>query len=113
MEPGDGLGAQLWLESGERFTGPAAGTSGRDAAPTLARMVLSSRRQSREEAPHIGGGTLLCAVVALGAGVVARRATRTGPGVGCNDLGTTLHGGMRECAGTWLCHPGSLESVSL
>src|SRR5207247_1058721 len=71
VEPGDGLVAQLWIESGERFAGPAAGSTGRDAAPTVAGMVLSSPRQSREEAPHARGGNLFCTVVALGGGLVA------------------------------------------
>ena len=54
----DGLIAELWIESGERFAGPAAGATGRDAAPTLAGMVLSSPRQSREETPYAGSGNL-------------------------------------------------------
>ena len=64
VEPGDGLGAQLWIEPGERLAGAAAGSTGRDATPTLAGMVLSSRRQSGEEAAYAGGGTLFCAIVA-------------------------------------------------
>jgi len=64
VEPGDGLIAQLWLESAERLAGPAAEPSARDAAPTLAGMVLSSRGQRREETPHAGSGNVLCAVVA-------------------------------------------------
>src|SRR2546430_6686308 len=80
VEPGDGLSAQLWLESGERFARLAAGTTGRDAAPTFARMVLSSRRQSGEAASHLRGGSLFCAIAALGGGLVARRAAGTGPG---------------------------------
>src|SRR2546421_3852058 len=113
VEPGNGLGAQLWLESGERLACPAAGTTGRDAAPTFARMVLSSPRQSGEEAPHARGGHLFCTVVAVGASLVARRAAGTGPGAGCDDPGTTLHGVVCKRAGAWLCHSGSLESVSL
>src|SRR6266566_1854630 len=113
VEPGDGLGAQLWLESGERLARPTAGSTGRDTPPTLAGMVLSGPRQSREEAPHAGGGKLLCAVVEVGVGLVARRAAGTSPGAGCDDLGTTLHGVVRECAGAWLCHPGGVESLSL
>ena len=64
VEPGDGLGAQLWIESGERLTGVGAGATGRDAAPALAGMVLCGPRQSGEEAAHARGGKLLCAVVA-------------------------------------------------
>ena len=64
VEPGDGLGAQVWLESGERLAGPVVGSTGRDAAPTLAGMVLPCPREGREEAPHAGSGKLLCAVVA-------------------------------------------------
>ena len=100
VEPGDGPVTQLWLESGERVAGAAAGPIGRDPTPALARMVLSSRRQGGEEAAHARGGTLFRAVVAVGAGVVARRAAGTGPGAGCDDL-TTLHGVVRECAGGW------------
>src|SRR6266571_4559156 len=113
VEPGNGLGAQLWLESGERLACPAAGSTGRDAAPTLAGIVLSSPRQSGEEAPHARGGNLFCAVVAVGAGVVARRAAGTGASAGCDDPGTTLHGAVRERAGARLCHPGGVESLSL
>src|SRR6266487_1831746 len=113
VESGNGLGAQLWLESGERLTGPAAGATGRDAAPTLAGMVLSSPRQGREEALHARGGSLFCAVVAVGASVVARRAAGTGSGFGCDDLGTTLHGIGCECARPGLCHSGRLESARL
>jgi len=113
VEPGDGLGAQLWIESGERLACPVAGATGRDAAPALARMVLSSRRQGGEEAAHPGGGNLFRAVVAVGAGVVARRAAGTGPGAGCDDLGTTFHGVVRERAGAWLCHSGRVEGPRL
>ncbi|MGZ3609758.1 MAG: hypothetical protein ACXVBU_06805 [Ktedonobacteraceae bacterium] len=113
VEPGNGPGTQLWLESGERFAGAVAGTTGRDAAPALAGMVLSSRRQGGEEAAHLGGGNLFRAVVAVGASVVARRAAGTGLGAGCDDLGTTLHGVVRERAGAWLCHSSSVEGPGL
>ena len=112
-QPGDGPVTQLWLESGERVAGAAAGPIGRDPTPALARMVLSSRRQGGEEAAHARGGTLFRAVVAVGAGVVARRAAGTGPGAGCDDLGTTLHGVVRECAGAGLRHSGSVEGAGL
>src|SRR6266496_3392326 len=41
VEPGDGPGPQLRIESGERVARPAAGTTGRDPAATLTGMVLS------------------------------------------------------------------------
>ena len=113
VEPGDGPVTQLWLEPGERFAGAAAGPVGRDTTPTLARMVLSSRRQGGEEAAHLGGGKLFCALVALGAGVVARRATGSGSGAGCDDLGTTFHGVVCERAGAGLRHSGSVEGPGL
>src|SRR5438270_7094226 len=64
VEPGDGLGRQLWLESGEHLARPAAGSEGRDAAATLAAMLLSGQRQSWEAAAHFGGRNVFCALAA-------------------------------------------------
>jgi hypothetical protein len=35
VEPGDGAGTQLRIESGERVAGPVAGSTRRDAAPAV------------------------------------------------------------------------------
>ena len=53
---------RLW--SGERVARVAAGSIGRDAAATLAGMVLSRPRQSGQEASHVGGGSLFCSIAA-------------------------------------------------
>src|SRR5712691_1585533 len=113
MESGDGAGTQLWIESGERVAGVAAGSIGRDAAAALAGMVLSRPRQSGQEASHVGGGSLFCSIAALGVGLVARRAPGTGPGPGCDDVGTTLHGAVYQRVGARLRHPGGLEGLGL
>src|SRR6516164_5595325 len=72
VESGNSLVAQWWLESGERLARLTPGTPRRDAAPTLTGMGRSGPRESREAAARTGGGKLLCAVLALGAGMVAR-----------------------------------------
>src|SRR6266568_2389999 len=64
VESGDGPGTQLWIESGERLARPAAGSTGRDAAPALAGVVLSCQRQNGHDASHVGGGRLFCSIAA-------------------------------------------------
>src|SRR5262249_27288314 len=113
VELRDGAGTQLRIKSGECGARPAAGAEGRDTAATVAGVVLSSGRQSGQEASHAGGGNLFCPVAALGTGLVARRVAGTGPGIGCDDVGTTLHGAVRERAGARLRHSGGLEGAGL
>src|SRR5260221_7638526 len=64
VEPGDGSGTQLRIESGERLARPAPGATGRDAATTVAGVVLSGRRQSRQDPSHVGGGNVFCPLTA-------------------------------------------------
>src|SRR5260370_36809783 len=91
VEPGDGSGTQLRIESGERLARPAPGATGRDAATTVPGVVLSGLRQSRQDPSHVVCGNVCCSLTALRAGVVARRAPGTGSGPGRHAVGTTVH----------------------
>src|SRR5260221_2189359 len=64
VEPGDGSGTQLRIESGERLARPAPGATGSDAATTVAGVVLAGRRQSRQDPSLVGGGNVFCPVTA-------------------------------------------------
>src|SRR5437764_688310 len=61
VESGHGAEPQLWIESGERGARPDPGTAGNHAAPTLAGVVLSGPRQSREAPVQPRRRELFCA----------------------------------------------------
>src|ERR671918_2332626 len=79
LELGDGLGALGRPERGGLVAGHTAPAPGAARAPTMARVGLRGRGQTRRAAPSPQGGGRLWAAVALVAQPLAGPATGPGP----------------------------------
>src|SRR5260370_8471201 len=73
-------------------------------------MVLCRQRQKRADASRPGREHVFGTVTAVDPGLVARRSTATGAGLGCNDAQETLHGALHQRGVSGLCHSSGLES---
>src|SRR5262252_6761534 len=79
VEPGDGAGSLWCVDRRPCVPGDVAGPHRAGCAPAVARVLLRSRRPTRDEPLRAGRGALLCAAIGLGRGPVGGHAIGPGP----------------------------------
>jgi hypothetical protein len=101
VECGDDLGPFLCPDRRGAYGGDLAGAQGEQRAAAVARVLLRSRGQARDEASGPGGPELFCALAGLGVELVGRATTGPGHrchGAGCRFVVLTVSVVYRGCA---------------